>query len=74
MNKTRLATGHDVSMKPYTYDFVACIHPKHGGDDYVINGSITAYTEERAGMLLRKHLSRKSALPDDFKITPRVHS
>ena len=49
------------------FKFMACIHPKHGGDDYIIEGELRAKNEKDAKRYIEAHLKKKSAVVD-YKI------
>ena len=46
------------------FKFKACIHPKNGGDDYMINGTTKAINETDARKDIEQHLKRKSVIID----------
>ena len=46
------------------FKFEAWIHPKNGGDDYPVHGSIDAISKEVATREIAKYLKKKSAMVD----------
>ena len=58
-----------------TYYIEAWVHPKDGGDDYMIDLTIPAYNENEAKTLTKRWLSKRSSVTDDFRfITKRVYN
>jgi hypothetical protein len=47
-----------------TFKFRAAIHPKNGGDDYLVEGNLRAKDEAEAKREIEKHLKRRSAVID----------
>jgi len=57
----------DEPTKIRFWKFQGWVHPPQG-DDYEIQGEVTATTEERAKMFVRAHLAKKSSCTDDFTV------